>query len=209
MFSGVITVYQIEDALLWLHIKHPVNDSIYFAMHFGIHRSDKTRLYVALYARGGAEPDTYHWALVTGPKTETASSRGHRFHVRHRAYEGGNRWEYEELEIPTAPTRMILVRLAVAKVVHEEQMAKILRAVPVVQNNPNWTCRIWVKEALAALVANGHVLGTAVTDWTTIENTAKQYARQKKDQHRFDGKAEWDTSKVPTFDMMENKELTP
>lgn len=113
--------------------------------------SNKPRLYVALYARGGEEQDTYHWALVSGPKTETDTSQGKRYHVRQRQYaENGelrSRWEYEELEIPTSPTRMILVRVMVAKVIKWERMLQILRAVPAVQNDPNWTCRIWVRDA--------------------------------------------------------------
>lgn len=59
--------------------------------------------------------------------------------------------KYEELEIPISPTRMILVHVMVAKVIKWERMLQILRAVPTVQNDPNWTCRIWVRDALANL----------------------------------------------------------
>ena len=172
--------------------------------------SNKSRLYVALYARGGAEQDTYHWALISGPKTETDTSRGKRYHVRQHQYsENGElrtRWEYEELEISISPTRMILVRVTVAKVIKWERMEQILRAVPIVQNDPNWTCRTWVRDALANLVADEGVLGTSVSDWTTVEITCKRYVREKKDQHRFDGQVQWDMEKVPTWDLIENKE---
>ena len=170
--------------------------------------SNKPRLHVALYARGGEEQDTYHWALVSGPKTETDTSQGKRYHVRQRQYaENGelrSRWEYEELEIPTSPTRMILVRVMVAKVIKWERMLQILRAVPTVQNDPNWTCRIWVRDALANLAGGVGVLGTSATDWTTIENTAKRYVQEKKGQHRFDGQALWNMNKVPTWDLIES-----
>lgn len=172
--------------------------------------SNKLRLYIALYARGSEAQDPYHWALISGPKTETDTSRGKRYHVRQRQYtENGelrSRWEYGELEIPTSPTRMILVRVMVAKVVKWERMQQILRAVPTVQNDPNWTCRTWVRDALASLAADVGVLGTSATAWTTVESTVKRYVGQKKDQHRFDGQVHWDMNKVPTWDLIENKE---
>ncbi|KAF2455783.1 hypothetical protein BDY21DRAFT_288730 [Lineolata rhizophorae] len=174
--------------------------------------SNKPRLYVALYARGGAEQDTYHWALVSGPKKETDGSWGKRHHVRQQLYIASDqhhtRWEYEELGIPTAPTRMILVRVMVAKIVQLDRMEQILRGLPTVQNDPTWTCRLWVRDAVARLAAEG-VLGTSITAWTTIEHTTRQYVRQKKDQHRFDGGEEWNRSKVPTWDLIGNKETVP
>jgi hypothetical protein len=55
-------------------------------------------------------------------------------------------------------------------------------------------------------VADVGVLGTSVTDWTTIESTAKRYVQEKKAQHRFDGQVQWNVDKVPTWDLIENKE---
>ena len=49
-------------------------------------------------------------------------------------------------------------------------------------------------------------MGTSVTVWATVENTAQVYVRQKKDQHRFDGQVQWDMEKVPTWNLIENKE---
>jgi len=171
--------------------------------------SNKPRLYVALYARGG-EPDTYHWALISGPKVEHEGSVGKRYHARQRDHmENGqlrSRWEYEELEIGTAPTQMILVRVLIAKVINVERLGEILRTVPLVQDDKDWTCRIWVRDAIARLAAEKGVLGRSVTDWATVENTAKQYVRKKKDQHRFDGTVEWDRRKVPTWDLIQKKE---
>ncbi|KAH9861359.1 hypothetical protein J1614_011105 [Plenodomus biglobosus] len=37
--------------------------------------SNKDRIYVALYARGGQDPDTYHWAITIGPKNEVEGGR--------------------------------------------------------------------------------------------------------------------------------------
>ncbi|MCJ1335945.1 hypothetical protein MMC09_001219 [Bachmanniomyces sp. S44760] len=51
--------------------------------------SDKGRLYVALYARGGkptmpGSEDTYHWALIVGPKEEKEGKQGVRYHAVNR-----------------------------------------------------------------------------------------------------------------------------
>jgi hypothetical protein len=50
-------------------------------------------------------------------------------------------------------------------------------------------------------------LGTNVTDWAKVRNQAMGYCQQKKDQHRFDGQGNFDMRKVPTFDLMELKEI--
>jgi hypothetical protein len=73
-------------------------------------------------------------------------------------------------------------------------------------SSANWTCRIWVRDALTNLAADVGVLGTSIADWTTAESTAERYVRQKKDQHRFDGQVQWNMDKVPTWDLIENKE---
>jgi hypothetical protein len=59
---------------------------------------------------------------------------------------------------------------------------------------------------LANLAGGVGVLGTSATDWTTIENTAKRYVQEKKGQRRFDGQVLWNMNKVPTWDLIENKE---
>ena len=175
--------------------------------------SNKPRLYVALYARGSVQQNTYHWALVSGPKAEKSTSQGKRYHVKQRQYAENDQlrteWEYEELEIPITPTRMILVRVTVAKVTDWDNMEQILRGIPLVQNDASWTCRTWVKDALVRLADDGRALGTSVSDWLTVENTAKRYVQEKKDQHRFDGQEPWDLEKVPTWDLIENKETIP
>ena len=175
--------------------------------------SNKPRLYVALYARGGVEQSTYHWALLSGPKTETDTSQGKRYHIKQYQYNENDqlrtKWAYEELNVPVTPTRMILVRVLVAKIVDWNKMELILRGVPLIQNDASWTCRIWVKDALGYLVGDGHALGTSVSDWSTVENAATRYVQVKKDQHRFDGQVQWDMEKVPTWDLIENREAIP
>ncbi|KAI9371874.1 hypothetical protein BJX61DRAFT_543276 [Aspergillus egyptiacus] len=118
---------------------------------------NKDRVYVGLYARGGGDPNTYHWALIVGPKKEAEGNRGYRYHVQQRvdpAEPSGLKWIYQPLEIPLVQTSMLLGRILIAKVTNGEQLRSTLAAVPIVQNDKSWTCRIWVKNAVAALEAD-------------------------------------------------------
>jgi uncharacterized protein DUF6914 len=171
--------------------------------------SNKDRVYVALDARGGQDPNTYHWAIVVGPKEEVEGGRAYRYHARQRfdpARPGHIIWVYESLEIPLIQTSMLLGRIMIAKVTNSAQLHSTLAAVPIVQDDPSWTCRIWVKDAISALEADRKSLGTRITDWTTIEQTANNYIKQKRQQRRYDGSGSWVQGSVPTFDLLENQE---
>ena len=133
--------------------------------------SNKDRVYVALYARGGQDPNTYHWAIVVGPKEEVEGGRAYARQRFDPARPGHNIWVYESLEIPLIQTSMLLGRIMIAKVTNSAQLHSTLAAVPIVQDDPSWTCRIWVKDAISALEADRKSLGTRITDWTTIEQT--------------------------------------
>jgi hypothetical protein len=129
--------------------------------------SNKDRIYIALYARGGQDPNTYHWAIIVGPKKEVEGGKGFRYHARQRldpATPGRQEWHYEALDIPLAQTSMLLARVMIGKVVDEARLSTTLAAVLLVQDDPAWTCRIWVRDAIAALEADGRSLGTRVTD---------------------------------------------
>ena len=66
----------------------------------------------------------------------------------------------------------------------------------------------WVKEALEKLKADTKALGTSVIEWGRVRSEAMGYCQRKKDQHRFDGQGNFYMSKVPTFDLMERKEIS-
>ena len=123
--------------------------------------SDKLRLHVALYARGGrtpggSDPATYHWALVVGPKTERPDDFGMRYHAKDRtSATGAKEWRFESVEASIQATSMILIRITVAKILKPEQVEMILKAIPVVQNDPTWNCITWVKNALEELHKSG------------------------------------------------------
>ena len=138
--------------------------------------------------------------------------KGYRYHVRQwldPARPGGLTWEYVSLEIPLIQTNMLLGRIMIAKITDKAHIRSTLAAVPAIQDDPSWTCRIWVKDAIAALEADGKSLGTRVTKWTTIEQNANNYIRQKRQQRRYDGSGSWEPGTVPTFDLLENREIIP
>ncbi|KAF5868237.1 uncharacterized protein Bfra_007434 [Botrytis fragariae] len=79
--------------------------------------SGKHRLYIALDARGGnptmpEKENTYHRALIVGPKKEVEDSRGTRFHAKEllSASTGKPEFEYEEVSIPLRATQLLLLQ---------------------------------------------------------------------------------------------------
>ncbi|KAH0353159.1 hypothetical protein KCU81_g1582, partial [Aureobasidium melanogenum] len=153
--------------------------------------SNKARLYVALYVRGGAakmpgEEDTYHWALLVGPKSDKADD--------------------EEKPATMAPMQMILIRILIGKIEHTDRLAQILQQIPIRQEQQGWNCVLWIKEALSVLQAATNVMGTSVLDWEAVRSAAMSYCQRKRDEHRFDGTTNVDTSRIPTFDLIQGKE---
>ncbi|KAJ5121415.1 uncharacterized protein N7515_009376 [Penicillium bovifimosum] len=175
--------------------------------------SNKDRIYVALYARGGrptmpGKEDTYHWAVMIGPKMETEDSNGVRYNAKEILDPGGNpTWEYEELDCNMGATHMLLIRIMVGKVANGRRTIEVLRNTPMRQGEPGWNCVGWVKEALERLKADGKALGTSNLEWSTVRNKAMEYCQHKKDQHRFDGQGDFDIRKPPTFDLLEDREV--
>jgi hypothetical protein len=196
--------------------------------------SNKDRLYLGLYARGGTArmpggedksgsgsisamsqltgSARYHWALLVGPKVENNETSGKRFHVKERISGTESAWEFSEQETGTSSTLMVLVRVQVAKITNMKALEAILKSVPVTTEQRGQNCVEWVREALAALQNDNKALGTSVLDWATVRGTAMWYVEEKTMQHRFDGQAapgQFDTRRVSTYDLLERKELVP
>jgi hypothetical protein len=112
--------------------------------------SNKDRLYVALYARGekvkmpsgedafahnpplhGMIADIcfrYHWGLLVGPKKESDTSQGMRYHANERILGPDQQeWFFEELETTMKTASMLLVRVMVGKVENTAHLVEILR----------------------------------------------------------------------------------
>lgn len=182
--------------------------------------SNKDRLYIALYARGGDSimsggEDKYHWALLVGPKNEHVHSKGKRFHVKETMMNVNGRtrtqWVFEERDIGMNPTAMILVRIMIGKVTSMERVMAVLRGVPIRDNQSGWNCVWWVKEALDMLRQEGRALSrTSVTGWARVRATAIWYVKSKEREHRFDGGAPpglFDMDRVATYSLLKMQQL--
>ena len=111
----------------------------------------------------------YHWALLVGPKEEDDASRGHRFHARDRpSANSAKSWVFEDTESSMRATSQLLVRVVIGKVLDRQRLSVPLQDVPIVLNDPDWNCVLWVKEALASLERDGGVVGTSVLDWQSV-----------------------------------------
>ncbi|KAK4156992.1 hypothetical protein C8A00DRAFT_40578 [Chaetomidium leptoderma] len=156
--------------------------------------SDKDRLYVALYACGGAP---------VMPRLE--DTRGARFHAKEKLRLVGTPpvpesvWEYEERESTMMPTSMLLVRVMIGKVKDRNRLESM-----------GGNCVAWVKEAIETALRDEKVLGTPKTlHWDSIRDTAMWYVELKKAAHRFDGQGGFDLTKAATWDMLDGLERVP
>ncbi|KAG5983275.1 hypothetical protein E4U55_000353 [Claviceps digitariae] len=177
---------------------------------------NKTRLYVGLYVRGGSpkmsgKEDTYHWALLSGPKQDPKSGYQHTmYHVKAKLVIDGEprvartEWEYSS---ECDRSSMLLARIVIAKVCHLERLERILREVPLRSDKEGWNCVAWVREAIHLASLDPEALGSRVDDWIAIRDKAMWYIDQKKSSHRFDGLGQFDISKPATWDMLQDKEL--
>lgn len=131
--------------------------------------------------------------------------------VRYHAMNRTDGFHFEERSTSLEATNMLLVRVIIGKVVDTEGLKRVMHSVQVKNNDPAWNCVVWIKDVLAKL-AEGKVMGTSQLDWKIVRDTAMRYIEEKKNQHRFDGKApkgHFDTRKPATFDLLTGKELIP
>lgn len=83
-------------------------------------------------------------------------------------------------------------------------MEASLQHVPVIQDDPAWRCRTWLRNPLAQLTKD-RILGTGVLDWDTVERLCLFYVERKKREGRFQNTPI--PEGVPTYDLIEKKEL--
>lgn len=146
--------------------------------------------------------------MIIGPKVEQFTDKGIRCHAKEKPkLGGGSEFYFEERDCELVPTSMLLVRITVAKITDKDRLVEILRNTPI-QNQPGWNCVSWVKEALESLKSDTRALGTNAIEWNKIRDEAMAYCQRKKDQHRFDGQGKFDMSTVPTYNLMEMREVT-
>jgi len=131
-----------------------------------------------------------------------AMVEGTRYHAKERI----NGWVFDEQTINLQPTNALLVRVMIGKIERKDRAVDIIRKTPIKPKEPGWNCVIWIKEALAALQADGKALGTSNVDWNAVRDAAMWYIEKKKAEHRFDGKGNYDSSKTPAWDLLEGRE---
>lgn len=115
--------------------------------------SSKKRLYIAYYAQP-EDSAAYHTALllVLGQLTEAVQDTV-RFHVVRVLPTGATEptWKYGRVNVVVRTPRLTAVQLlgeVSSNGELEVRMHKILRAIPMVQNDEAWTCYHWVWRAV-------------------------------------------------------------
>ncbi|KAI1804868.1 hypothetical protein F4811DRAFT_517999 [Daldinia bambusicola] len=170
--------------------------------------SNKKRLYIAIYPSGvrGNETRKYHWAFLVGPKNEgDGEVPGHRYHVRNP----GGTWIYEDVSLRNVKSTInLLARVLIAKITDEKRLLEIFRSTPVVQNDPNFSCRTWLVDALSRISADGKAVGTAVLEWEKIEKSARSYVEEKTATGRYGAGVDMTAAK-PVWDLLEQQEIMP
>jgi hypothetical protein len=119
-----------------------------------------------------------------------------------------NIWVYEDREISLLPTSAILVRIMIGKIGDGERLRRAFARTPIRAGDEGWNCVSWVQEALSFAASDGKALASCHTDWTYVKDTAMWYIAKKTAEHRFDGQAQFDQSKVATWDAMDGEEVT-
>nr|POE49203.1 hypothetical protein CFP56_32353 [Quercus suber] len=129
-----------------------------------------------------------------------------RYHVRNTP---GGGWQYEETPLRSVQSTMnLLARITIAKIDNEDRLIRILRNLPVIQNDPDWRCRTWVASALDAMARDGKAVGTSELDWKNIETFAREYVSRKHAGGRYGSGIDMLAAK-PTYDMMTHQETIP
>ncbi|KAG2125369.1 hypothetical protein DEU56DRAFT_572366 [Suillus clintonianus] len=159
---------------------------------------NKHRLYIALHHRN-SKPG-FHFALMLSPKQETRDTSVHDFHIYHTIntiqsgvkfnLNGMPEWRYEHKAVNGLREGTVIGRVLIAKlpaheplVMQAEHIHTILAQVPLVQNDTQWDCRVWMIEALAALRAKGGDFSTIpeVINGGQMEGEIKAFGDMAKD----------------------------
>lgn len=206
------------------------------------HQKDKLRLYLAVFSRGGSAGgaygsqltcDSYHWAIILGPKSPLRTEAGTAYHIVHSSPEFGNLpYLYEETDLKESPhlARNLLARIALAKVVDEDRVPVLLRSLAQSLNlqskslrgsvdsarESNLTCLSFAKAAWEALAEDGQRPLKSYfggDEWDGMEIRARKYVRRKRQQGRYSHNVEtadvtWNAAEVPTWNYWENRETT-
>ena len=189
------------------------------------------RLYIALYAIDGAlrpwdpiDPQDYYWTFIIAPENGTKKDEGIRYRIKQ--YEGRLKkshttnleldmalWEPDRCTVPLGRHDDIVARVLIAKVGDRKKLDQYLggvmpeKTIHVKPSGHRRTSKEWVERAHTRLeeLAQGTLSGTRyyiagkLEDWKTIESCCASFAGKVKKRPQ--------TDTVPTFDMLENREI--
>lgn len=145
---------------------------------------NKQRLYIVNFFRiptPGQNPDPYHWALTSGPKSGSMNGML-LYHVRNRMTPTGVQWIFEEpfRNLSNGPTPSLLALTAVAKITDLARLQRVIQSVPIDPNAvwQTFNCKTWVEQALQAIVLDGGCIGMNVlgNGWETLEQQCEMFA---------------------------------
>ncbi|KAL2074290.1 hypothetical protein VTL71DRAFT_8068 [Oculimacula yallundae] len=75
------------------------------------------------------------------------------YHVKNSPFNG---WVYDEQNFTDVrSTNTLLARIVIAKVENEKRLIDLLRNLPVINNDPDWTCRSWLAKASSDIARDG------------------------------------------------------
>lgn len=176
-------------------------------------RRSKPRLYVAFYARP-KHPDSYHQALLIGPKNiHAASSEFSKFHVKNtlQIQSGAptQPWIFEAATIPKlAAEDRLLVLVCIGKIVAKQDAVKqTLKDVRIYQKDDpdkdkaaSFSCTTWVRSAVDRLGKEGLV--SHLRDWSKSETAATGFVGDLKARGRWEAGYTGD-KKIPLLELMD------
>ncbi|KAK3326485.1 hypothetical protein B0H66DRAFT_600605 [Apodospora peruviana] len=166
-------------------------------------------LYLGLYHRN--KPRSYHYALLTGHQDpSTKEFHGRIFHAKNilvtiqddtssQKTRVEEQWTFQETDTATYSGKLLAL-VAIARISHQQQqqqqqqqLAKIFASVPVIQDDPEWRCGSWIRDALAALLQKEDssadvavVVEPVLSDWNKIREFSESYVLQKLGDKRYE-----------------------
>ena len=173
------------------------------------------RLYIALYSLPN-KPYIDHWALhLSRQITESRPIPAYMKYTCKRVYpeasvgQNESRWVFEATKIDKQDDETLFVRVLVCEVDFPDQVEASLCKVQEPPADDSYH-RYWVRDGLAQLEDDG-VLGVGgrradAAQWLTMQYDVHSYVNAKRAQGRFD--KGWEGgSQVPTFDLLQKKEI--
>jgi hypothetical protein len=158
-----------------------------------MHKKNKNRLYITLQYRQGPG---FHWALMLTPKSENPGRDSRLFHAINTIQpghpvgpSGKPDWRYETRHVNSLRSHSQIARILVAKLLPSTpldawavRIHEIADAVPIVQEDPKWTCRVWVESVLEALRAEAGPFCTIpqVVNGGQVEDRIKAFGEKAK-----------------------------